>query len=65
MVQRLGLLIQKLDQTVRAWNVDGTSNKSGSVKYKTNIVLDYGGVREHQDLFILNYKKDEVILGLP
>ena len=63
-VQRLGLPIQKLDHTVRAWNVDEMPNKSGLVKYKTNIVLDYGGVREHQDLFILNCRKDEVILGL-
>ena len=65
MIQRLGLLIQKLDQMVRAWNVDGMPNKSGLVKYKTNIMLDYGGVRECQDLFILNCRKDEVILGLP
>ena len=63
-VQRLGLPIQKLDQTVRAQNMNGTLNKSGSVKYKTNIVLDYGGVREYQDLFILNCGKDKVILGL-
>ena len=65
MVQKRGLLIQKLDQMVQAWNVDGMLNKSGLVKYKTNIVLDYGGVREHQDHFILNCGKDEVILGLP
>ena len=65
MVQRLGLPIQKLSQIVRAWNVDGTPNKSGMVRYKTNIMLDYGGVREHCDLFILNCGKDEVILGLP
>ena len=65
MVQRLGLPIQKLDQMIWAWNVDRMPNKSGSVKYKTNIVLDYGGVRKRQDLFILNYEKDEVILGLP
>ena len=64
-VQRLGLPIQKHDQMVQAWNVDGMPKKSGLVKYKTNIVLDYGGVREHQDLFILNCGKDEVILGLP
>ena len=64
-VQRLGLLVQKLDQTVQAWNVDETPNKSGLVKYKTNIMLDYGGVREHWDLFILNCGKNEVILGLP
>ena len=65
MIQRLELPIQKLDQTVWAWNVDGTLNKSGLVKYKTNIVLDYGGVRKHWDLFILNCGKDKVILGLP
>ena len=35
------------------------------VKYKTNTILDYGGVRECCDLFILNCGKDEVILGLP
>ena len=45
--------------------MNGTPNKSGIVKYKTNIVLDYRGVREHQDLFILNCGKDKVILGLP
>ena len=45
--------------------MDRMPNKSGSVKYKTNIVLDYGGVREHRDLFILNCRKDKVILGLP
>ena len=41
-VQRLGLPMQKLNQMVQAWNVNGTPNKSGMVKYKTNIVLDYG-----------------------
>ena len=64
MVQRLGLPIQKLNQIVQAWDMDGTLNKSGTIKYKTNIVLDYEGVREHCDLFILNCGKDEVILGL-
>ena len=63
-VQRLGLLIQKLNQMVRAWNVHGTPNTSGIVKYKTNIMLDYGGVRDQRDLCILNYEKDKVILGL-
>ena len=64
MVQKLELPIQKLNQTVRAWNVDGIPNKSGMVKYKTNIVLDYRGVRECCNLFILNCGKDKVILGL-
>ena len=64
-VQRLGLPIQKLNQTVWAWNMDGTLNKSEMVKYKTNIVLDYGEVRECCNLFILNCRKDKVILGLP
>ena len=45
--------------------MDDTLNISGTVRYKINIVLDYGGVREHRNLFILNCGKDEVILGLP
>ena len=65
MAQRLGLSIQKLNQMVQACNVDEILNKSGMVKYKTYIILDYGGVRECRDLFILNCGKDEVILGLP
>ena len=65
MMQRLGLPIQKLDQMVQAWNMDGMLNKSGMVKYKTNIVLDYGGVRECCGLFILNCRKNEAILGFP
>ena len=64
-VQRLGLLIQKLNQMVQAWNMDGTPNASKMVKYNTNIILDYGGVRECQDFFILNCEKNKVILGLP
>ena len=45
--------------------MDGTPNKSGMVRYKTNIVLDYRGVGEHCNLFILNCGKDKVILELP
>ena len=65
MVQRLGLPTQKLNQIVWAWNMDEMPNKLGMVKYKTNIILDYGGVRECCDLFILNCGKDDVILELP
>ena len=50
---------------VQAWNMDGTPNASKMVKYNTNIILDYGGVRECQDFFILNCEKNKVILGLP
>ena len=45
--------------------MDGTSNALGTVKYKTNIVLDYREVKECQDLFILNCGKNKVILELP
>ena len=44
--------------------MDDTLNASGMVKYKINIVLDYGEVRKQRDLFILNCEKDKVILGL-
>ena len=45
--------------------MDGTLNASETVKYKTNIMLDYRGVREQRDLFILNCGKNEVISRLP
>ena len=43
--------------------MNGTPNKSGMVKYKTNIILDYGGVRASRPLYPQLWKS-EVILGL-
>ncbi|KAG8215186.1 hypothetical protein J3R82DRAFT_8710, partial [Butyriboletus roseoflavus] len=54
-VKKMRLPTWKLDNPVRAWNVDGTQNQSGTIKKKTNIVLDYGGIQEWQDLYVLNY----------
>ncbi|KAG8220576.1 hypothetical protein J3R82DRAFT_2795, partial [Butyriboletus roseoflavus] len=53
-VEKMGLPTWKLDNPVRAWNVDGTLNQSGTIKERTNIVLDYGGIREQRDLYVLN-----------
>ena len=59
------LPIRSLATPVRAWNVDGTLNQSGTIKQKTSVVLNYGGIRELRELMILDCGKDEVILGLP
>ena len=43
------------------WNTEQIRN--GQIQ--DHIMLDYGGVREHHNLFILNCRKDKVILRLP
>src|SRR5258707_2407193 len=58
------LPIRSLATPVRAWNVDGTLNQSGTIKQKTSVVLNYGGIREQRELMVLDCGKDEVILGL-
>ncbi|KAG8213603.1 hypothetical protein J3R82DRAFT_10278, partial [Butyriboletus roseoflavus] len=47
-VEKMGLPTWKLDNPVQAWNIDETQNQSGTIKKKTNIVLDYGGIQERQ-----------------
>ncbi|KAG8214465.1 hypothetical protein J3R82DRAFT_9513, partial [Butyriboletus roseoflavus] len=53
-VEKMGLPTWKLDNPVQAWNVDGTPNQSGTIKESTKVVLDYRGIREQQDLYVLN-----------
>ncbi|KAG8218609.1 hypothetical protein J3R82DRAFT_4270, partial [Butyriboletus roseoflavus] len=53
-VEKMGLPTWKLDHSVRAWNVDGTLNRSGTIQKRTNTVLDYRGIQEQQDLYVLN-----------
>src|SRR5258707_7325369 len=63
-VARMKLPTRTLETPVRAWNVDGTLNQSGTIKQKTSVVLNYGGIRELRELMIFDCSKDEVILGL-
>ena len=61
--QRLNLPIQRLTQERRLFNVDGTPNKAGTLKYYTNIVTRTGTKRTHLQYFLTDLGDNQVILG--
>ena len=63
--QRLNLLIWRLIQERRLFNVDGTLNKAGSLKYYTNIETRTRTKRTCLQYFLTDLGDNQVILGYP
>jgi hypothetical protein len=63
--RRLGLPIQQLAQERRLFNVDGTPNKAGTLKYFTDITMRTGTKRTHLRYFLTDLGDNQVILGYP
>ena len=63
--QKLNLLIRRLTQERRLFNVDGTLNKAGTLKYYTNIVTRTGAKRTRLRYFLTDLGDNQVILGYP
>ena len=63
--QRLNLLIWRLTQERRLFNVDGTLNKAGSLKYYTDIKTRTGTKRTRLQYFLTDLGDNQVILGYP
>jgi len=61
--RRLGLPTQWLAQERRLFNVDGTLNKVGTLKYFTNITTRTGTKRTCLRYFLTNLGDNQVILG--
>jgi hypothetical protein len=61
--QKLNLPIWKLTQERRLFNVNGTPNKAGTLKYYTNIVTRTGTKRTHLQYFLTDLGDNQVILG--
>jgi hypothetical protein len=63
--QKLNLPIRRLTQERRLFNVDGTPNKAGTLKYYTDIVTRTGTKRTHLRYFLTDLGDNQVILGYP
>jgi hypothetical protein len=63
--QRLNLPIKRLTQERRLFNVDGTPNKVGTLKYYTNIVTRIGTKHTRLHYFLTDLGDNQVILGYP
>jgi hypothetical protein len=61
--QKLNLPIWRLTQERRLFNVNGTLNKAGTLKYHTNIVTRTGTKRMWLHYFLTDLGDNQVILG--
>jgi hypothetical protein len=61
--QKLKLPIKRLTQERRLFNVDGTPNKAGTLKYYTDIVTRTGTKCTRLCYFLTNLGDNQVILG--
>ncbi len=64
-MKKLGLPIQKLTYKRRLFNVDGTPNKAGSLKYYTDMSTRTGGKRTRLQYFLMDLGENQVMLGYP
>ncbi len=46
------------------WNIDGSNNKSGTIKYFMDLQVQVG-TKEHMRFLVTDLGEDEVILGYP
>ena len=55
----------KLEKPLQAYNVDGTKNKQGTIKYYVNLNLEINGRKMTTKLLVTGLGKERIILGFP
>jgi hypothetical protein len=63
--QKTGLRIQKLTTERRLFNVDGTQNRAGSLKYFTDITTRTGEKATRLRYYLTDLGENQIILGYP
>ena len=64
-VQYLGLPIQEMKEPQMVFNVDGTPNKSGEIRYYTNLKVQTGADHTKFRFFLTHIGQSKVILRYP
>jgi hypothetical protein len=60
---KMKLPIRRLTQERKLFNVDGTPNKAGTLKYYTNVVTRTGTKQTRLHYFLTDLRDNQVILG--
>ena len=63
--RKLGIPIQRLPYERRLFNVDGTPNKVGALKYYVDMSMRTRGKRTRLRYFLTDLGENQVILGYP
>ena len=57
--------LQRLPKPIRAYNVDGTTNIKGTIRWKAHMDILFSHSKEKTDLMVLSLGQQQVILGMP
>ena len=57
--------LQRLEQPVKAYNIDGTTNSKGNIVWETHVNLLFPKHTENVRLMVLNLGRKQIILGMP
>ena len=63
--KRMGFKTHILEKPLQAYNVDGTKNKRGTIKYYVNLNLEINGRKTTMELLVTGLGKERIILGFP
>ena len=63
--QKYNLRTMKLEQPIRAQNVDGTDNKQGTICFYMDLDIKIGNQTFQERFYITGLENQKVILGLP
>ena len=63
--KKMGFKTHKLEKPLQAYNVDGTKNKRGMIKYYVNLNLEINGRKTTMELLVTALGKERIILGFP
>jgi len=64
-IRRVGLKTTRLKFPLPAYNVDGTLNKTGTIRHYVKLPLWIGGRTRNEVLLVSGLGKNKIILGIP
>jgi hypothetical protein len=60
-----GFNLMKLEYPITAWNMDGTKNKQGTIRYYTDLDIQVNSKTNTERFLITGLGNQKIILGLP
>jgi hypothetical protein len=58
-----GIELEKLDQPIKVYNVDGTPNKKGTIRQYVDLHIEVHGRKRKERLYVTGLGKQKIILG--
>ena len=65
LIRRLALGTQKLEQSRKIWNIDGTNNKAGRITEYVDLSVQTGKKQNKMRFLITDLGHEDLILGYP